>query len=137
MEETKGTIHIPVPLPVVQAETCQMHQLFQNLIGNGLKFHREGVSPEITIDTYPADNNMVRVEINDNGIGIAPEYHEQIFTMFKRLHSRVDYDGTGIGLAICKKIVNRHRGDIGIRSTPGEGATFWFTLPNFNKSAKN
>ena len=126
--ETKGTIHISGPLPPVQGDSSQMHQLLQNLVGNGLKFHREGIAPEITISAHRAGNDMVRVEVQDNGIGIAEEYQEQVFTMFKRLHSRIHYDGTGIGLAICKKIVNRHGGAIGVESVPGEGATFWFTL---------
>jgi chemotaxis family two-component system sensor kinase Cph1 len=72
---------------------------------------------------------MVRIEIRDNGIGIPEEYDEQIFTMFKRLHSRDTYKGNGIGLAVCKKIVNRHGGEIGVESRPGDGSKFWFTLP--------
>lgn len=129
LDETGGAIHIPEPLPSVQGDTSQMHQLLQNLIGNALKFHRKGVPPEITIRARNVDGNMVRVEVQDNGLGIDEQYHERIFTMFKRIHSREDYEGTGIGLAVCKKIVNRHGGDIGIRSTPGKGSTFWFTLP--------
>ena len=129
LDETRGTIYVPEPLSPVRGDPSQMHQLFQNVIGNGLKFHREGIPPEITIRTYHIENNMIRVEVQDNGIGIAEEYHEQIFTMFKRLHSRTHYEGTGIGLAVCKKIVSRHGGDIGVSSTPGEGSTFWFTLP--------
>ncbi len=132
LDETNGTITVMEPLPPVQAEASQMSQLFQNLIGNGLKFHKEGIPPEITIRARQLENAMVRVEVHDNGIGIAEEYHEQIFTMFKRLHSRANYEGTGIGLAICKKVVNRHGGNIGISSTPGNGATFWFTLPGQN-----
>jgi signal transduction histidine kinase len=72
---------------------------------------------------------MIRIEVEDNGIGIDEKYYGQLFTMFKRLHSREQYEGTGIGLASCKKIVERHEGDIGIKSTPGKGSTFWFTLP--------
>ncbi|HXZ94803.1 MAG TPA: PAS domain S-box protein [Dehalococcoidia bacterium] len=129
LDETRGTIHVPEPLPSVQADPSQMHQLFQNLIGNGLKFHKEGIPPEIIIHARNVENNMIRIEVEDNGIGIDENYHDQLFTMFKRLHSRDEYEGTGIGLASCKKIVERHGGDIGIRSTPGKGSTFWFTLP--------
>jgi len=137
LDETNGAIHVPEPLPPVQGDPSQMHQLLQNLIGNGLKFHREGVPPEITIRARRVKDNMLRVEVQDNGIGIDEKYHEQVFTMFKRLRSRTDYEGTGIGLAICKKVVNRHRGDIGVKSTPGEGSTFWFTLPGGSYSKDN
>jgi PAS domain S-box-containing protein len=129
LEETGGTIHIPEPLPPVQADPIQMNQLFQNLIGNGLKFHKEGIPPEITIRAHGVENKMIRIEVEDNGIGIDEQYHEQLFVMFKRLHSRAQYEGTGIGLAVCKKIVERHGGNIGVKSTPGKGSTFWFTLP--------
>jgi len=129
LEENQGIIHIPEPLPPVQADPFQMAQLFQNVIGNGLKFHKEGIPPEITIRGHGVENKMVRIEVEDNGIGVDEKYHEQLFVMFKRLHSRAQYEGTGIGLASCKKIVERHGGNIGIESTPGKGSTFWFTLP--------
>jgi PAS domain S-box-containing protein len=129
LDETGGTIDVPEPLPSVQADLSQMHQLFQNLIGNGLKFHKEGIPPEIIIRAHEVENNMIRIEVEDNGIGIDEKYHGQLFTMFKRLHSREQYEGTGIGLASCKKIVERHGGNIGIKSTLGKGSTFWFTLP--------
>jgi len=128
LDETRGIIHVPKPLPSIQADPSQIHQLFQNLIGNGLKFHKEGISPEILIRAYEVENNMIRIEVEDNGIGIDEKYYGQLFTMFKRLHSREQYEGTGIGLASCKKIVERHGGNIGIKSTPGKGSTFWFTL---------
>ena len=129
LDETRGTIHTPEPLPPVRADPSQMHQLFQNLIGNGLKFHQEGIPPEIIIRAHGVENKMIRIEVEDNGIGIDEKYHEQLFVMFTRLHSRAQYEGTGIGLAICKKIVERHEGAIGIKSTPDKGSTFWFTLP--------
>jgi PAS domain S-box-containing protein len=128
LDETRGTIRVPEMLPPVQGDSSQLHQLLQNLVGNGLKFHREGVLPEITIHARRIENDMVRVEVKDNGIGIGKEYYEQVFTMFKRLHSRTEYQGTGIGLAVCKKIVQRHGGEIGVESTLGEGSIFWFTL---------
>ncbi len=129
LDETRGTILVPKPLPSVQADPSQMHQLFQNLIGNGLKFHKEEMPPEIVIRAHDVENNMIRIEVEDNGIGIDEKYHSQLFTMFKRLHSREQYEGTGIGLASCKKIVERHGGNIGIKSTLGKGSIFWFTLP--------
>jgi PAS domain S-box-containing protein len=129
LDETQGIIHVPKPLPSVQADPSQMHQLFQNLIGNGLKFHKEEIPPEIIIRAHEVANNMIRIEVEDNGIGIDEKYHGQLFTMFKRLHSREQYAGTGIGLASCKKIVERHGGNIGIKSTLGTGSIFWFTLP--------
>jgi PAS domain S-box-containing protein len=129
LDETKGSIHVPKPLPPVQADLSQMHQLFQNLIGNGLKFHKERIPPKISIRARQVENNMIRIEVEDNGIGIDDKYHEQLFVMFKRLHSREQYEGTGIGLAASKKIVERHGGSIGLKSRLGEGSTFWFTLP--------
>jgi len=129
LDETRGTVHIPEPLPPVRADPSQMNQLFQNLIGNGLKFHQEGIPPKIIIRAHGVENKMIQIEVEDNGIGIDEKYHEQLFVMFKRLHSRAKYEGTGIGLAICKKIVERHGGSIGVKSTPGKGSTFWFTLP--------
>ena len=129
LEETGGTIHVPEPLPAVPADPSQVHQLLQNLIGNGLKFHREGIAPEITVRSKQENNNMVRVEVEDNGIGIEEANYEKIFGMFQRLHSREDYGGTGIGLAVCKKIVERHGGTIGVNSAPDKGSMFWFTLP--------
>jgi light-regulated signal transduction histidine kinase (bacteriophytochrome) len=134
LDETKGTILIPNPLLTVYGDPSQVHQLFQNLIANGLRFHRDGIPPAMTISSYPMQNNMVRFDVQDNGIGIDPEYHERIFVMFKRLHPPTLYKGTGIGLAICKKIVQRHGGEIGVKSTPGEWTTFWFTLPRFGQS---
>jgi PAS domain S-box-containing protein len=132
LDETGGIIHVPKPLPSVQADPSQMHQLFQNLIGNGLKFRKEGIPPEIIIRAHEVDIDMIRLEVEDNGIGIDEKYHDQLFTMFKRLNSREEYEGTGIGLASCKKIVERHGGNIGIKSTPDKGSTFWFTLPREN-----
>jgi len=137
LDETKGSIHVPKLLPPVQGDPSQMHQLLQNLIGNGLKFHREGIAPEISIRAHRIEGKMVWVEVQDNGIGIGEEYQEQVFTMFKRLHSRAQYKGTGIGLAVCKKIVERHGGNIEIKSASGEGSTFWFTLPRASYSGNN
>jgi signal transduction histidine kinase len=132
LEETGGTIHIPEPLLSVQADPSQVHQVLQNLIGNGLKYHRKGIAPEITVRSKRENGNMVRVDVEDNGIGIDEENYDRIFGMFRRLHSKEDYGGTGIGLAVCKKIVERYEGGIGVESTPGAGSRFWFTLPIAN-----
>jgi signal transduction histidine kinase len=128
LEETNGVIEVPQPLPKVQADPVQMEQLLQNLVANGIKYRNEGVTPRVTIRTVKMPDNKVRIEIQDNGIGIAPEYREDIFKMFRRLHSRKEYDGCGIGLSVCKKIVNRHGGQIGVESEPGKGSIFWFTI---------
>ena len=129
VEETGGVINVPEPLPPMHADPSQIHQLLQNLLGNGLKYFRKGVPPVITVRGREVNGNMVRVEVQDNGIGIEEQYCANIFGMFKRLHSREDYEGSGIGLAVCKKIVERHGGEIGVESNPGVGSTFWFTVP--------
>ena len=129
IEETGAKIATPERLHNVSCDPAQIRQLMQNLIANGLKYQKEGVVPEITIRSSVTDNDMIRVEVTDNGIGIKQEQFKDVFVMFKRLHSRQEYEGAGIGLAVCKKIVVRHGGDIGVSSTYGQGATFWFTLP--------
>jgi len=129
LEEKHTTLDIPQPLPEVDVDPVQIRQLMQNLIANGMKYQTKGNTPQITITSRPAADGMVRINITDNGIGIAPEFHQSIFVMFKRLHSRSQYEGTGIGLAVCKKIVERHGGQIGVESEPGKGSTFWFTVP--------
>lgn len=114
-------------LPMVNGDPIQLVQLFQNLVGNALKFRRED-PVRIRIDAQPLDG-LCRFSVSDNGIGISAEYFERIFVLFQRLHGRGDYPGTGIGLAICKKIVERHGGRIEVESQPGVGSTFRFTLP--------
>jgi PAS domain S-box-containing protein len=118
-------------LPLAIADKAQLAQLFQNLIGNAIKFRREE-PPQIHIWAEPKDDLWV-FGVRDNGIGIKPRYLERIFELFKRLHTRKEFPGTGIGLAICKKIVERHGGNIWTQSQPGVGTTFYFTLPkDFN-----
>jgi signal transduction histidine kinase len=130
LEETGATIEVPDPLPAVRAHSIQIAQLLQNLICNGIKFRRRDVAPAITITSRPADDDAtVRIEVRDNGIGIEEKYRRDIFVMFKRLHTRSEYEGAGIGLATCKKIVECHGGRIGVDSEPGKGSVFWFTLP--------
>ncbi|MFA6186186.1 MAG: ATP-binding protein [Phycisphaerae bacterium] len=135
LEEKHTTIDIPQPLPDIKVDPVQIRQLMQNLIANGMKYQAKGNVPHITITSRPAADEMVRINITDNGIGVAPEFQQAIFVMFKRLHLRNEYEGTGIGLAVCKKIVERHGGKIGVESEPGKGSTFWFTVPVAKQSA--
>lgn len=128
LEETGANIEIQNNLPEVQGNPAQIRQLMQNLIANGIKFMPAGRRPHVQIRVKQTDDETVKIEVQDNGIGIEEQYFEEIFTMFKRLHSRKKYSGSGIGLAVCKKIVKRHGGQIGVESNYGEGATFWFTL---------
>jgi light-regulated signal transduction histidine kinase (bacteriophytochrome) len=114
-------------LPTILANRRQLVQLFQNLIGNALKF-RGAEPPQIRVGADQQADDWL-FSVRDNGIGIAPEHVDRIFRMFKRLHHAEDYPGTGIGLAICKKIVELHGGRIWAESEPGAGATFYFTVP--------
>ena len=127
VRESKAVVELG-PLPTLLADERQMAQLFQNLIGNALKF-RADRAPLIRVAAECDQDHWV-FKVQDNGIGIAPEHTERIFIMFQRLHSRQQCSGTGIGLAICKKIVERHKGRIWVESEPGAGATFLFTLPS-------
>lgn len=114
-------------LPQVLADEGQLMQLFQNLIGNSLKFCKDR-TPEVHVSAKQEGNSWI-FGIKDNGIGVAPEHQERIFQIFQRLHNREEYEGTGIGLAVCKKIVERHGGKIWVESKVGKGTTFWFTIP--------
>lgn len=115
------------PLPAVTGDELELGLLFQNLISNAIKF-RGTHPPEIRVDATRQFREWV-ISVRDNGIGIDPQYAERIFEIFQRLHTRDQYPGTGIGLAICKKVVERHGGRIWVESGAGKGATFFFTLP--------
>ncbi len=125
--EESGAVVICRELPKVDAVHTQMVQLFQNLIGNAIKF-RGKEAPRILVEAA-RKNGQWLFAVKDNGIGIAPEYAESIFVIFQRLHARAEYPGNGIGLAICKKIVERYGGKIWVESQPGAGSTFLFTVP--------
>jgi len=126
VEETSTVIY-QAPLPVVLGDEVQLLQVFQNLIANAIKF-RGPDSPQIQVTADRQGTDWV-FAIRDNGIGIAPEHQERIFSIFQRLHQRSEYPGTGIGLAICKKVVERHGGRIWVESQPGKGSTFYFSIP--------
>ena len=126
MEES-GAVVTHDSLPTVMADDLQLGQLFQNLIGNAIKFHGEE-PPRVHVSAKPDGKQWV-FSVRDNGIGIAPEFAERIFIIFQRLHDKEKYPGTGIGLAVCKKIVECHGGRIWVGSELGKGATFYFTLP--------
>ena len=135
-------------LPIIDADPTQMRQLFQNLISNSLKFRKATESPAVSVRSqfvYPEGNNggrnafpkeMVCLEVKDNGIGFDEKHVGRIFNVFQRLHGRSEYAGTGIGLAVCRKIVARHGGDITAKSKPGQGATFIVTLPAIQRQGR-
>ena len=136
IEELGATVDVG-PLPCVQADKLQMRQLMQNLISNALKFHKPDTSPTVKIYSRPVDEDAteatasgsgVEVVVEDDGIGFDEKYTEQIFRMFQRLHGRSEYEGTGVGLAVCRKIADRHGVAIAARSIIGEGAEFALTF---------
>lgn len=114
-------------MPTVMADASQLTQVFQNLIGNALKFHRDNVPPQVTIGAKRQDHQWL-FWVKDNGVGMAPEDTSRIFEVFQRVHERSKFPGTGIGLAICRKMVERHGGRIWVEAQPDQGATFFFTL---------
>jgi signal transduction histidine kinase len=124
-------------LPAVKGDETLIGMLFANLVGNGAKFNQQP-TPTIEIGTAPNDDDAwVTLYVRDNGIGIEPKYHDDIFTIFRRLHGRKKYEGTGAGLTIVRKIIQSHGGEIWLDSTPGEGTTFYFTLPGVPPSAES
>jgi len=130
---TRGHVTIK-NLPVIEADSIQMYQLFLNLIGNALKFYREGVPPVINLNTSYEGNGKCVITVEDNGIGIDERYVDRVFKPFERLHGRSAYEGTGIGLTICEKIVTRHGGNITFKNNSTNGITFHITLPEKQNS---
>jgi len=128
-------------LPTIHADPLQMRQLLQNLIANALKFHKPELPPvvQVTADTPPAENRgSFRLTVKDNGIGFDEKYADRIFGVFQRLHGRQEYEGSGIGLSVCRRIVERHGGTITAKSAPGEGANFTIDLPlNHDQGGNN
>ena len=140
IQQTGGQVVLG-KFPALEADPLQMRQLFQNLLGNALKFHQESKPPFVRISgevlNQPPPGSppgsppeeFCQITIEDKGIGFDEKYLDRIFILFQRLHGRSTYDGTGIGLAICRKIADRHGGSISAKSSPGEGSTFIVTLP--------
>jgi light-regulated signal transduction histidine kinase (bacteriophytochrome) len=126
IRETGAAIHRD-PLPVVLADRSQIRQVLQNLLANAIHYRREEVPPEIVVTAERQDGEW-RIAVRDNGVGIDPRFHDRIFAIFQRL-DRKRTQGTGIGLALCKRIVEHHNGRIWLDSAPGAGSTFYFTLP--------
>lgn len=124
--DSSGVVEVE-PLPGVIADATQLTQLFQNLIGNAIKY-RDQRTPSIKVSAR-CDGQLAEFAVEDNGIGIEPQYFDRIFQMFQRLHTAKAYPGTGIGLALCRKIVERHGGTIWVESQLGAGSTFRFTMP--------
>jgi len=123
------------PLPTVAADKLQMRQLFQNLLANALKFHKDGETPLVIVNSRRVGTTHWKILVVDNGIGFEEQYLDRIFRPFQRLHGRGDYEGSGMGLAICRKIVMRHDGTITARSKPGKGSAFIITLPAKEKAS--
>jgi PAS domain S-box-containing protein len=134
LSEVGGRVELS-PLPTIEADPLQMRQLLQNLIGNALKFRKQGETPVVRVYAEPVprqageEAERVRVVVEDNGIGFEPRFTDRLFKLFQRLHDRSEYEGSGMGLAICRKIAERHGGRIDARSAPGEGSAFVVELP--------
>jgi PAS domain S-box-containing protein len=129
IEQSRATVTIG-QLPTLEASPMQMRQLLQNLLSNALKFRKDDVPPAISLNaTVDPESNRCELRVEDNGIGFEEKYVDRIFNVFQRLHGRGKYEGTGIGLAICRRIAERHGGSIQARSAPGRGSTFIVTLP--------
>ncbi len=140
IERNNARITVEGDLGTIDAEPLQMRQLFQNIIGNSIKYHHEGRDPKIRIKRIPlpdsvSDQNYIRISIKDNGIGFDPKFQDAIFDIFQRLHTRQKFKGTGIGLSICKKIIDRHHGTISASGEPDHGAEFIITLPPVQRTS--
>ena len=136
LSQTRGKVEVE-PLPVIDADPMQMRQLFQNILSNALKFHKKGVPPLVSVRVASPDQGKVEITIEDNGIGFSMEHLDLIFKPFQRLHGRSEYEGSGIGLAICRRIIERHNGQIIVSSAPGQGATLSSFCPCARKKREN
>jgi signal transduction histidine kinase len=142
IQQTQGRIELGA-LPTLDGDPVQIRQLLQNLLGNALKFHKPGVAPLVKVESRLLEGRLTpeglpvyEISVEDNGIGFEEIYLDRIFGFFQRLHGRTEYEGTGMGLAICRRIVERHGGQITARSKPGEGSTFLVTLPGMQPKEK-
>jgi signal transduction histidine kinase len=126
--ERRAKIEVEQPLPAVMGHMLTLHQALMNLLANAIKFVAPGAEPHVRVRAV-RQNGMVRIRVEDNGIGIAPEYHERIFRIFERLNPAGDFPGTGIGLAIVRRAMERMGGRSGVESEFGRGSTFWIELP--------
>jgi len=135
IEKTGAHVNVE-KLPKVWAIPSQMRQLFQNLISNAIKFRKKDMIPVIDISSSKTRLDMHRIIVQDNGIGFDPKYADEIFVVFKRLHSYHEFEGTGVGLSICKKIIERHHGEIRAESKPGSGSRFIVDLPAIENKSK-
>lgn len=133
ISETSATITHD-PLPVVSFDRTQLVQLFQNLVSNALRFAKAGEAPRVHVGAQRDGEDWV-ISVRDEGVGFDMKFKERVFDLFKRLHKRGAYEGTGIGLAICKKVVERHGGEIDVVTAPGEGTTFRVRLPRVMEGA--
>ncbi|MGD8276766.1 MAG: two-component regulator propeller domain-containing protein [Gemmatimonadota bacterium] len=136
LRTTDGRVELG-DLPTIEGDPVQIRQIFQNLIGNALKFHRPDEAPVVRVGSVPTRPGAVELRFEDNGIGFDSADAERVFQPFQRLHSRQEYEGTGIGLAICRKIAERHRGSIRVESSPGKGSVFTVSLPARQQGALN
>ena len=136
IHETKAIIKITGDLPRINTRKTELIQLFQNLLSNAMKFVREGTIPEIEIKVEQVSNDEWKFMVKDNGIGINPEFFEKIFLIFQRLEGKNRYQGTGIGLTLCKKIIEQHQGRIWLESQEAKGTSFYFTLKDLSDNNK-
>lgn len=128
IEHSGGIVQVE-KLPMIEGDPLQLRQLFQNLIVNALKFHKEQIPPRVKVTGSSLENAIAEIIVEDNGIGFSEQFSERIFQPFQRLHAQGAYEGSGIGLAICQKIVERHSGTIKAFSQVGQGASFIVHLP--------